>query len=294
MTDQESTLTVQGRTAFAQIPVWILRAGDTLSHGAVRLYGIIMTYADNRKHTAFPERETLAKDMGASVSTVKRAIKELEDYGAITVKRRRNKRTGNFYSNHYTLVFDKPWATDDSRPRGTDDPITTPTMLTTPTSYTSEQSSEPNVSRVIPQNPTPNDSSTADPKITAAEADPISPAFYESDDRKALISNVQFVAGYRKKVSDQSKQTTDGNELGELALQLEDVITQFSNNLMIAFPDLDDYTADSMIWDYGWEPPFKASIDRFTAAKWLNKFINSLRQENGSLQWRFEKVKETA
>lgn len=135
------TLAVQGFTPYAQIPKWILRAGDKLSHGAVRLYGVIMTYADNDTKTAFPGREKLAQDMGASVSTVKRAIKELEEFHALAVERRRNQRTGNFYSNHYTLVFENPWATYDPPREVMDDPITTPTILTTPTpSFTSDKS----------------------------------------------------------------------------------------------------------------------------------------------------------
>lgn len=132
-----STLTVQGFTPYAQVPRWILRAGDSLSHGAVRLYGVIMTYADNTDRTAFPERETLAADMGVSVATIKRCIKELEDYKALSVNRRRNKRTGNFYANHYTLVFNNPWVTDDPRPKVTGDPVTTP-ISTTPTHSTSQ------------------------------------------------------------------------------------------------------------------------------------------------------------
>lgn len=129
----DSTLSIEGYTPYAQVPRWVIRSGGKLSHGAVRLYAVIMTYADNATHTAFPSRETLAEDMGASVATVKRCVKELEDGGALVVQRRRNKKTGNFYANHYTLTFSNPWVTDDPRRGVTDDPVTKPTTLTTPT-----------------------------------------------------------------------------------------------------------------------------------------------------------------
>lgn len=141
-------------TAFAMVPTWIIRSGGKLSANAVRLYATIMTYADNVTKTAFPSRETLAEDMGVSVATVKRAIKELESFGAVKIKRERSKKNGNFFANEYALAYESPWVTYDSRtsesssprvtddpppwasddppPRVTDDPITRPT-LTKPT-----------------------------------------------------------------------------------------------------------------------------------------------------------------
>lgn len=140
--------------AFAMIPRWLLRSGGKLSSTATHLYAVIMTYADNITKFGFPSRETLAEDMGVSVATVKRAIKELEQADVVTVRREYNKKTGNFRSNQYTLVYESPWVTgeprddegnsprvthdprpqciDDPRPRVADDPITRPT-LTKPT-----------------------------------------------------------------------------------------------------------------------------------------------------------------
>lgn len=139
-----STLEVEGFTPYAQIPQWVLRSGGKIPAGAVHLYGVIMTYADNTTRAAFPSRERLAADMGVSVSTVGRFIKALEDSGAITVQRRRNARTGNFYANHYVLRFTQPAAqeqtcrsepevTSDPRREVTSDTRTRPTILTTPT-----------------------------------------------------------------------------------------------------------------------------------------------------------------
>lgn len=286
MTDSisESTLTVQGTTPYAQIPRWILRAGDSLSHGAVRLYGVIMTYADNTDRTAFPGQETLSKDLGVSVRSIRTYMKELEEYGAIKVERRRNKRTGNYYSNNYALIFEQP--SEAYFPPATEEDfrITKPTTLTTPTGYMSDsdESDERYVSPTIQGNRSRDKS----PSQKSAQADPISPDFYESDDRKALISNVQHLAKYREWSSEAQKKTTDPEELGSIADQMENITAHFSNNLLIAFPGMDDLAADSMMLDYGWEPPFKAASDRFTAAKWFNQFIHSLQQETGSLTWR--------
>lgn len=127
---------VDGFTPYAQIPQWVLKSDGALSGNAVQVYGLIMSYADNETRSAFPSRQRLAQDMGRSLNTVKRALKELEDYGALVVVRRRNKRTGNFYANRYTLRFrdpKSPWPIYEPRPRLTDGPITKPTNLTKPT-----------------------------------------------------------------------------------------------------------------------------------------------------------------
>lgn len=163
--DNVSTLEIKGFTPYAQIPRWILRAGDKLSHGAVRLYGVIMTYADNSTRAAFPSREKLAEDMGISVATVKRAIKELEEYGAVEVTRRRNKKTGNFYANHYVLVFSDPRVISDPPREDTGDPITRPTILNIdPPSFTSEDESSNSIKELHAQTSLKPDDDKLSPK----------------------------------------------------------------------------------------------------------------------------------
>ncbi len=137
MQQDTPTFEVRGLVKFAQVPKWVIRH-RTLSVGAKALYADIMTYADNDTLAAFPSREVLADDLGVSVSTVKRSIKELETANVITVERRRNRRTGNFYANHYVLAWsapaeESPWVTDDPRREVASDPRTTPTVLPTPT-----------------------------------------------------------------------------------------------------------------------------------------------------------------
>lgn len=132
-TTTNSTLAIQGITPYAMTPKWIIRAGDNLSHGAVRLYGALMSYASNEGNEAFPARATLADDIGSNSRSISRFIKELENFGAIKVTRRRNKRTGNFYANHYVLIFDTPGDKIGTRRDDEFDPITKPTSLTKPT-----------------------------------------------------------------------------------------------------------------------------------------------------------------
>lgn len=136
------TLAIQGFTPYAQVPRWVLRAGGKLSHGAVRLYGVIMTYADNTDHAAFPGQDRLARDLGVSSRSIRTYMVELETYGALRVTRRRNKRTGNFYSNHYVLIFADP-SEAHFRPSPEADVRRTTSTTTTPTTHSPTESASP-------------------------------------------------------------------------------------------------------------------------------------------------------
>lgn len=109
--EDSSTLTLEGFTPYSQVPRWIVRSQGALSGNAVHLYSVLMSYADNGSKAAFPSRATLAGDMGRSVNTVKRAMAELEAFGAMRVARRRSEKTGANISNLYVLVFSDPRAT---------------------------------------------------------------------------------------------------------------------------------------------------------------------------------------
>lgn len=135
------TFEVRGLVKFAQVPKWVIRHPG-LSVGAKALYANIMTYADNDTRTAFPSRDTLAADLGVTVRTIGTYIKDLESSGVMTVERQRNQRTGNFYANHYCLRWSEPEEVSFPRREEENDPITTPTVLPTPT-RTSQPSSVP-------------------------------------------------------------------------------------------------------------------------------------------------------
>ena len=129
-----ATFEVAGLVRFAQVPKWLIRH-PALSPGAKTLYADIMSYADNDTKAAFPSRQTLAKDLNVSVRSITNYIQELESVQAMTVTRgRKNKRTGNYYANHYVLHWENPCA-KNVPPQGAENvPLTTPTISTTPTS----------------------------------------------------------------------------------------------------------------------------------------------------------------
>lgn len=71
---------------FVITPEWVLDAD--ISDKAVRLYGVLRSYADHRTGVAFPSRRTLAARLHvADPKAVDRAMTELEEIGAVTVER---------------------------------------------------------------------------------------------------------------------------------------------------------------------------------------------------------------
>lgn len=239
----QATLTVKGFTPYAQIPRWIIRSGDALSHGAVRLYGAIMTYADNDTKAAFPGREKLAEDIGASVATVKRGIKELETYGALIVTRRRNQRTGNFYSNHYVLVFENPRVISDPPPRAMDDPVTT-SKVTRPTSCTSDESDKQNTFTV-------EQSSTA-----------TNPGELSQGQRKILRGQLVVIG----------KMIEGGRKFHDADVQYE--WDTFIGMVEEAFPADFDAQFSDLLWNQKWTVSAKVATP-YGAGVELNKIINT-------------------
>ena len=87
---------------FAIVPEWVLDAPITAQ--AVRLYAVLKRYADKTDGTCYPSHKTIAKRMGVSVSTVKRAMEELTSISAVTIEPRYNNATGEQTSNLYTVI----------------------------------------------------------------------------------------------------------------------------------------------------------------------------------------------
>ena len=105
---------------FARIPEWLLEA--ELSHGAVRLYGIL-DRGCGKDHTTFPSRTTLARKMACNRTTVDRFIVELVEVGAVEVTKRWDD-AGDPTTNLYYLVAraQLPSRTDATTPlHGCDD-----------------------------------------------------------------------------------------------------------------------------------------------------------------------------
>lgn len=239
----QDTLQTTG-TPYAQVPVWILRSGANLSNGARAVYGVIMSYADNNTRVAFPSRETLAEDLGVSVATVKRAIKELENFGALNVTRQRNKRTGNFFANRYTLVFDSPRDTGDPRLWCVDDPRTTP-IRTTPILYTSDLRSDQKKSCTSEQS-----------------SDAKNPGGLSRTQRTQLIRSLQAVG----QLLQAGHKFYDEDPYYAWAM--------FTDQLSQAFPEkFDEYFAD-LLHNGKWTVSAKVA-DPYEAGVQLNKIINT-------------------
>lgn len=73
---------------FAIIDEWVLDL--PVSDRAIRLYAVLVRYADKDTHKAFPSRKTLAKRLRCSTKSVDRAIQELIDSGLLSKEQRFN------------------------------------------------------------------------------------------------------------------------------------------------------------------------------------------------------------
>lgn len=86
------------RFGFTQLPNFILRNAE-ISANAKVVYSLLLSYAWHN-NLCFPGQERLAEHMGTHVSTVSRAINELENCSLIEIERRGQGRT-----NYYTINF---------------------------------------------------------------------------------------------------------------------------------------------------------------------------------------------
>lgn len=93
-----SEYVVSDTGAFAIVPEWVLDA--EVSDRAVRLYGLLARYADQRG-LAWPRRAVLAERLRTSVKSVDRAMAELETLRAVEVEARFD--DGGQRSNYYRV-----------------------------------------------------------------------------------------------------------------------------------------------------------------------------------------------
>ena len=78
----EEQIEVKGK-AYAVIPEWILYS--SVGPAAVRVFGVLGRHLGLHE-AAWPSRKRIASKIGCSLSTVDRAIDELEAIGAIKVE----------------------------------------------------------------------------------------------------------------------------------------------------------------------------------------------------------------
>jgi len=88
------------RYGFTQLPNFILRNPE-LSANAKTAYSLLLSYAWHND-LCFPGQERLAEHMGTHVSTVSRAVAELEDCSLIEIERRGQGKT-NFYTINFVV-----------------------------------------------------------------------------------------------------------------------------------------------------------------------------------------------
>jgi len=130
---------VKKQVYFAQVPYWV---HEVCSIQAVSAYIALSKFADNNTKKCYPSYRRLAETMGASERTAIRAVKELEDKGAILIERR-PKEDGDNETNIYELIAVKinnsvptdtdvigGGDTDDTRGTDTDDTRTGDTGVT--------------------------------------------------------------------------------------------------------------------------------------------------------------------
>lgn len=99
---------------FAIVPIWIIKSA---SGSALSVYAILAArWADRDENTCFPSRSTIAEELGVSVKTVDRAVKELTEIGALEVSSRYND-DGYQTSNFYRLAMTEPKGATDLTPR---------------------------------------------------------------------------------------------------------------------------------------------------------------------------------
>ncbi len=104
-------------TYFATVPEWLL---GKVSMNAIGVYCVIDRKAD-RNGRAFPGRKLIADTLNVSEATVKRALAELVDVGALE-RLPRFREDGSRTSNLYRLLRDPPRSTDDPGGRSAGDP----------------------------------------------------------------------------------------------------------------------------------------------------------------------------
>lgn len=98
---------------FAILPEWILYSKK--SPVAICVYAVLNRYA-NQQGTCFPSRKTIAEKIGVSIRSVDKAIKELQELGAVHVKHRTvgEGEILQYQSNIYHLTTKPPSAENDT------------------------------------------------------------------------------------------------------------------------------------------------------------------------------------
>lgn len=126
--------TINTDLPFSFVPHWV--TDSDISDRALRLYSVLAKFADSKTGQAFPGRTRLSRELKCSPKSVDRAVKELENIGA--VRKTQRVKDGRYQSSLYTVVRVDP-KTHQTRPRvthdatpghGWDDPVSPVTQRT--------------------------------------------------------------------------------------------------------------------------------------------------------------------
>lgn len=90
--------------AFVMMPRMVLQS--EVSNTAKLVYLHLWDHSQGGKGNIYPRHKTLAERMGASVSSVKRWLKELQDAGFIAIEKR-NRPDGSLASNSYRILMNR-------------------------------------------------------------------------------------------------------------------------------------------------------------------------------------------
>ena len=86
---------------FAMVPTYLR---GRVGRGAIATYTALAWRTTGRGGSCFPSLKTVAKDLGCSVSTVRRDLKELEAAEVLQIKKRSRSKSKGQTSNIYVLV----------------------------------------------------------------------------------------------------------------------------------------------------------------------------------------------
>lgn len=108
--DGSGTVTVHGMPRYGQTPEWIYalcRDRELSASGAVAYGWLMLRYSQMAR--VFPSHSMLAEELGCSVSTVRRLLRDLRTVGALTWAPR-TRDDGSQTSNRYWLAWAGPGA----------------------------------------------------------------------------------------------------------------------------------------------------------------------------------------
>lgn len=220
-----------------------LRAAD-LTHAEYRVLMTLWTYSDAGMASAYPSKARIASDCGASVSTVKRALADLQEKGYVSLDSRGGWRDGKNMANAYHLELP---------PSEVGSPMTPPGGH----SRTDCGATHEPLSGHVPD-PLPDPSFA--PSLRSEQSSLRSPSLSErrrerSNTQKHLLSLVRAIAAAK---------TDDDHETASQAF-------------LDAFEDAGH--EDIGYWDYGWSTRLDSLVRKhgidYGSAAWLSTFANT-------------------